>query len=125
VAFNSIASLSLVAILASYICSISCIALKRWRNEQLLPRRFDLGKFGLPLNIASLVFLVFTFVWSFFPDEPNPTPAFMNWSILMFGAVCIISLVYYYFKGRYVYDGPVEYVRKGVYDLCQRRWRRL
>ena len=114
VAFNSIASLSLVAILASYIVSISCILLMRWRRQPMLPSRFTLGKFGIPLNFASILFLVFVFVWSFFPSDVNPTPQFMNWSILMFGSVCVFSLLYYYWKGRYVYDGPVEYVRKAV-----------
>jgi choline transport protein len=38
----------------------------------------------------------------------------MNWSILMYGVVVIGALLHYYFQGRYLYDGPVEYVRKGV-----------
>lgn len=114
VAFNSIASLSLCAILASYVVSISCILLKRYRREPLLPSKFSLGRYGAPLNVVSLLFLVFVFVMSFFPSEVNPTPQWMNWSSLMFGSVCIFSLVYYYTTGRYHYVGPVEYVRKST-----------
>ncbi|KAJ4369571.1 hypothetical protein N0V83_005333 [Neocucurbitaria cava] len=112
VALMNIASLSTCAIIASYIVSISCIALKRIRGEQLLPSKFDLGRAGLPLNIVSIVFLIFVFLFSFFPMGPKPTPAGMNWSILMFGGTMIFSLVYYLVKGRNVYVGPVEYVRK-------------
>lgn len=108
----NIASLSTCAIIASYIVSISGITLKRIRGEQLLPSKFDLGRAGLPLNIVSSVFLIFVFLFSFFPMGPKLTPAGMNWSILMFGGTMILSLVYYLVKGRNVYVGLVEYVRK-------------
>lgn len=36
----------------------------------------------------------------------------MNWACLIFGAIVILSIVYYMVKGRHVYDGPVAYVRK-------------
>jgi amino acid transporter len=114
VALMNIASLSTAAIIASYIVSISCIALKRIRGEPLLPSSFKLGRAGLPLNIASIVFLVFIFVFSFFPMGPKPNPAGMNWSILMFGSTIIFSWVYYYLHGRHVYAGPVAYVRKSA-----------
>jgi amino acid transporter len=110
----NIASLSTAAILASYIVSIACITLKRVRGEPLLPSKFKLGRAGLPINIASLVFLVFVFIFSFMPMGPKPTPEGMNWSILMFGSTVVFSLIYYYFKGRHVYAGPVAYVRKAV-----------
>ena len=77
-----------------------------------MPSKFELGRAGLPLNIVSIVFLVFVFLFSFFPMGPKPTPAGMNWSIWMFGGTMIFSLVYYLVKGRNVYVGPVEYVRK-------------
>ncbi|KAF2656678.1 amino acid transporter [Lophiostoma macrostomum CBS 122681] len=114
VALMNIASLSTAAIIASYIVSISCIALKRIRGEPLLPSKFKLGRAGLPINIASIVFLVFIFIFSFFPMGPKPTPAGMNWSSLMFGATIIFSLIYYYVRGRHVYAGPVAYVRKSA-----------
>lgn len=114
VALMNIASLSTAAILASYIVSISCIALKRIRGEPLLPSKFKLGRAGLLVNIVSIIFLTFVFVFSFMPMGPKPTPAGMNWSILMFGSTIIFSLVYYYVKGRHVYAGPVAYVRRSA-----------
>src|SRR5271163_4939541 len=115
IALENITSLSLVAILSSYIVSISCIMIKRWRNAPLLPAYYNLGRtFGLLLNGASLLFLVLVFVFSFFPGNVNPTPAQMNWTIMIYGVVMLAALGHYYFKGRHVYDGPVEYVRKGI-----------
>ena len=115
IALNNITSISLVAILSSYIVSIGCMFRLRWLDLPLLPSKFKFSRtVGLLLNGASLVFLVFVFVLAFFPENPDPSPAEMNWSILIYGVVMIGALLHYFFKGRYVYDGPVEYVRRGV-----------
>lgn len=113
VAFQQVLSLGVSAMLTTYIISISCVALKRIRGEPLLPSKFNLGKLGLPINIVSILFLLFLWVFAFFPAAPNPAPADMNWAILGYGSVIIFALVYYVFRGRHVYVGPVEYVRKG------------
>jgi len=115
VAFNSISSLSISGILASYVVSIGCIARKRILNEPMLPSKFTLGRWpGLALNIVSLIYLALFFVLSFFPQSLHPTAPTMNWAIVMFGGIIILALLHYAVKARHVYDGPVEYVRKGV-----------
>ena len=38
----------------------------------------------------------------------------MNWACLMFGVVVIIAGLWYAFRARYEYDGPVEYMRKDM-----------
>jgi choline transport protein len=98
--------------MASYMMSIGCITLKRMRSEPLLASNFDLGRAGLPLNIVSLLFLLFVFFFSFWPVERDPTPMGMNWSSLIFAVAMLASLAYYWARGRHVYVGPVEYVRK-------------
>ncbi|KAF2402027.1 amino acid transporter [Trichodelitschia bisporula] len=112
IAYNTITSLGVCALVSSYMVSISCVTLKRWRGEPLLKRRFSLGQYGMAINAFSVLFLLLVFVMCFFPPEPNPPPSVMNWSIIMYGAVMLFSLIYYYFKGRHVYVGPVKYVRK-------------
>jgi hypothetical protein len=44
----------------------------------------------------------------------------MNWSSLIFAAAMGASLAYYWAKGRHVYVGPVEYVRKPA-QRCDKR----
>ncbi|OAL55082.1 amino acid transporter [Pyrenochaeta sp. DS3sAY3a] len=112
VAFNIITSLGTGALISSYIVSISCITLKRLRGEVLLPSRFSLGRFGLPLNIFSVLFLMLAFVMTFFPTTPHPAPVAMNWNILVFGVVVIFSIVYFFIRGRHSYVGPVAYVKR-------------
>lgn len=111
-ALNSITSLSTNALLSSYICSIGCIVWRRWAGAPLLPSHFSLGRWGLVVNIASEVFLIFAFIFAFFPMSPNPSVHVMNWNILIYGIVVVGSVLYYYLKGRHRYVGPVEYVRK-------------
>jgi choline transport protein len=112
VAFNSIASLGICALLSSYIISISCMFLKRWRNEPLLPCKFNLGKAGIWINGISVTYLVMALVFAFFPTFPHPTAALMNWNILIYGVTVIFSLAYFFLKGRKVYEGPVEYINR-------------
>ncbi|KAF2843012.1 amino acid transporter [Patellaria atrata CBS 101060] len=112
VAFNIVTSLGTGALIASYIVSISCIVIKRVRHEPLLPSRFSLGKWGLPLNVFSVAFLTLVFIMAMFPQTPLPTPEAMNWNCLVFGVVVIWSISYYFYKGRHEYVGPVEYTKK-------------
>ena len=113
IALNNITSISLCAILSSYIVSIGLIFWRRTTNRPLLPAKFTLSKpIGVLLNGFSLAFLAIMFVFSFFPGSPHPSAAAMNWSILIYGVIMIFALLHYIISARHVYDGPVEYVRK-------------
>ncbi|EXJ63331.1 uncharacterized protein A1O5_11652 [Cladophialophora psammophila CBS 110553] len=114
VAFNQILSLGVAALLSSYFISIACVTWRRVCNQPLLDRVFDLGRFGIPINLAALAFLALAFTMSFFPGAAHPTPQTMNWSSLAYGSVIIIGGVYYVFWARHQYVGPVEYVRKSA-----------
>tara|TARA_R110002003_G_scaffold2013_2_gene23863 strand:+ start:1561 stop:1992 length:432 start_codon:yes stop_codon:yes gene_type:complete len=112
VAFMQVISLGVAAMLTSYLISIGCVTLKRIRGEPLLPSKFDLGRFGLAINIIAALFLLICWIFTFFPVAPHPTVADMNWASLGYGTVIIFALVYYVVRARHVYRGPVEYVRK-------------
>ena len=113
IALNNITSISLSAILSSYIVSIGLVLWRRLTNRPLLPAKFTLSKpVGILLNGFSIAFLAIVFVFSFFPGTLDPTVAEMNWCILIYGAVMIFAALHYFISARHVYDGPVEYVRK-------------
>ena len=114
VALNQALSLGLSALLSSYLLSISCVLLRRLRKQPLLNAEWSLGRWGIPVNAAAVCFLILTFVLSFFPPVVNPTPQTMNWASMAFGVVVIIAALYYIFRARFHYVGPVEYVRKGL-----------
>ncbi|KAL8905156.1 MAG: hypothetical protein Q9207_002815 [Kuettlingeria erythrocarpa] len=112
VALNAIISLSNAALIFSYMASIGCIRLKRFRNEPLLPRRWSLGRFGAPINDAAMAFLAVGFAMSFFPISPKPKPADMNWGIAIFVFVIIAAGVNYVVSARKHYVAPVALVKE-------------
>jgi amino acid transporter len=112
VAFNSVASLGTCAILSSYVISIPCMFIKRWRKEPLLPSKLSLGKLGIWVNDTSILWLCIAITFAFFPIVPHPTQDLMNRNILIYGVVVIFSLSYLVVKGRKVYVGPVQYLNK-------------
>lgn len=89
---------------------IGCVLVRRIQGGPFPPSRFDLGRFGIPINITAICFLVVAFVFLFFPSVPSPDAASMNWAILIYGAIIILAMLYYVFKGRFEYEGPVQYV---------------
>lgn len=111
IALNSITSLATTSLLSSYICSVSCMVWRRWTGAPMLPSKFSLGRYGLAINVGSVIFLVVVFVLAFFPQNPNPTADLMNWNIVIYGAVTLFSLAFYVYRGSRRYDGPVAYVR--------------
>ena len=111
VAFNAIVSLALAALLSSYMISISCVRIKRWRGHPLPPRRWSLGRAGATINTVAVLYLAVVFVFTFFPQVTPVDPTHMNWSVLLYGIVVIFALVYYFVYGRHVYEGPVVLVK--------------
>ncbi|KAL9596792.1 MAG: hypothetical protein Q9219_005551 [cf. Caloplaca sp. 3 TL-2023] len=107
VALNAIVSLTISALISSYIVSISCLLSKRFRAEPLPPSNFSLGRWGMAVNIAALVFLVPFFFFCFFPTATPVDPQTMNWNVVMFGGITIFATGYYVAGGRKVYRPPV------------------
>lgn len=114
VAFNAIVSLTVGAILSSYIISISCVCLRKIRNDPLPHARWSLGRAGLACNIIAVLFLILVYIFAFFPLAPAPDPSSMNWSSLIYGAVVLFSIAYYFIFGRHAYEGPVVLVNKDM-----------
>jgi choline transport protein len=109
---NAINSLGGVSILTSYFITISCLIWRRVAGPPLPPRRWSLGRFGLAINIVSLLFLVPVWFFAFWPLATPVTPQNMNWSSTMFGGTISFALVYYAVRARHQYVGPVLYVKR-------------
>ncbi|KAK5120383.1 hypothetical protein LTR85_006322 [Meristemomyces frigidus] len=90
------------------------ILLKRLSGEPLPPSRFNLGKSGNAINVIALCFLIVAWFFQFWPSAPNPTPDGMNWSVLIYGACFLFFALYYWFRARHRYSGPVTSVRKDL-----------
>lgn len=111
VAFYAIISLCTVSLLQCYVFSIGCILWRRiYHPETLPPSRFSLGAWGVPINLSAVVFSVWSFFWTFWPEQYPVTISVFNWASPIFGATLVIAIVYYFFGGRKNYHGPVALV---------------
>ena len=88
------------------------MAMLRIKGRPLLRCHFSLGNYGLTINILALLFLVLSFVMICFPPQRDPTLQSMNWSIVIFAGVLVLSWGYYYWRARHKYVGPVKLVKK-------------
>ncbi|KAL4996450.1 amino acid/polyamine transporter I [Aspergillus recurvatus] len=112
-AFNAIISLNVAALMYSYIISISCVIYRKVRCPETLPaRRWDMGPWGLPVNVVGLAYSCFALFWSLWPGQKHVTAETFNWSVVIFGGVFVVSLVMYVLKGRREYKGPVVIVQR-------------
>ena len=111
VAFYAITSLLTVALLQCYCFSIGCLLWRRITHPETLPRAsFSLGKFGIPLNIAAVLYAAFAGFWAFWPQYYPVTAPGFNWASVIFVGIMLLATVHYIFVARHKYTGPVVLV---------------
>ncbi|KAF2757177.1 amino acid permease [Pseudovirgaria hyperparasitica] len=104
-AFNAIISASVVALGVSYAIPIAINCL---RGRAMLPQR----KFVLPAwfawfaNLLGISYVLLTTVLFLFPPELPVDASSMNYCVVAFGIVLIISTVQWFVDGRKNYTGP-------------------
>ncbi|KAF4119312.1 Gaba permease [Geosmithia morbida] len=105
-AFNAITAASVVALGVTYAIpqTINCL-----RGRKMLPenRPFKLHPVvGWVVNIVGLLWTVLTTVLFVFPPELPVTPDNMNYAVVAFGVILVISGSTWIFDGRKNYKGP-------------------
>jgi choline transport protein len=104
-------SLSTVALMATYVISLGCVTWKRVKYPETLPKaRWSLGRFGLPINILGLIYAVWSFFWSFWPNAHDITAQNFNWACVLFVGLMGIAGMLSVVHARKVYEGPVAKV---------------
>lgn len=111
-AFNSIIALTNGAFAFSYALSVGCVLYRRIRGPALPYARWSLGKFGIPINMLAIAYVITAATASFFPVTASVEPSTMNWSIVMFAGVFFIATIDYLVRGRKKYVPPVVRVHK-------------
>ncbi|PKK48726.1 hypothetical protein CI102_6930 [Trichoderma harzianum] len=105
--FNAITSASVVALGVTYAIPPAINVL---RGRKMLPenRSFRIPEpFGWIMNIVGILWAILTTVLFVFPPELPVTPANMNYCIVAFGVILLISGGTWIFGGRKTYKGPV------------------
>lgn len=124
-ALNDVLSLSISALYISYLVALVFLLYRRVTgairvpstensHEKVVPDnliwgpwRID-GILGTLNNVFACMYLVFVLFFSFWPPAtPVASADQMNYSVLVTGAVAILSVVYYYVWAKKDYDGPI------------------
>lgn len=106
VAFNAFVSITEAGLFLSYLIPISLIMIRKIRREQLNYGPWQMGSFGLAVNAFSVVYLVISTFFSFFPPAVPVTAMSMNWSVAVFGGFVLIGFLWFAIWGRRQYEGP-------------------
>ncbi|KAK5128831.1 hypothetical protein LTR85_000164 [Meristemomyces frigidus] len=110
VAFYAITSLNTVSLLQCYVFAIGCVLWRRLKcPETLPPARFSLGRWGVPVNVAAVLYSVWSFFWCFWPQAQPVTAGGFNWAGPLYVLAIIVSALYY-IRARHHYEGPVTAV---------------
>ncbi|RMZ84934.1 hypothetical protein DV738_g238, partial [Chaetothyriales sp. CBS 135597] len=65
------------------------------------------GWFGIINNAYACTYMIFVIFWSVWPPATPVTAESMNYSVVVTGGVIIFSIVWYIFRGRHEYHGPL------------------
>lgn len=109
--FNAIVSLTIAGFFGSYLLPFSLFLYHRTRNpERLRLGPWNLGRYGPFVNGFALVWGIVVMFFSFWPTQVPTTAMTMNWSCLLYGAVVLFAIGFWFVHGKHVYKGPVREV---------------
>ena len=109
-AFNALLSLALIGHYTSYLLPITLLVMRRFSTKEIPWGPFTLGRWGLPINLFSIVYSVLLIIFMVFPPYQPVNAENMNYASLIFGSVLLASLVLWLGYGKNVYSGPVREV---------------
>lgn len=112
VALSAIVSLNAFANLVSYTIPITLLLIRKLTGEHPRYGPFQLGRWGIPLNLFSIAFLVWNAFWVCFPSSYPVTPQNMNYAAPIFIAVVIAALADWFISGKKRFQVPT-----GVYNI--------
>lgn len=104
----AVLSLSSLALYVSYLIPISLLVIKRLRRQEIEFGPFNLGRWGLFVNLFALAFGIFIVIFLPFPAGPQVNAQSLNWAGPVFGFLLLIALADWVFRGRFYYNGPTR-----------------
>lgn len=106
VAFYAVTSLSTISLYTSYIPPIALLLLRKLEGRHPTYGPFHLGKFGIPINIFAICYALYIIIFLALPPVLPVTGASMNYASPILGALIVIALCDWFWKGRKRFDLP-------------------
>jgi len=79
---------------------------RRRQPEPISLGPWNLGRFGMPINIIAAVYTLITVIFTFFPPSVPVNSMNMNYSCVVYGGTVILGIVFYTIWGHKNYRGP-------------------
>jgi choline transport protein len=114
-AFNAILSLAAIGLYVSYIPPVAFILLRKIRGPPITFGPFKLGKWGIPVNLVTLAFLLYIHVWFAFPTILPVTASNMNYAAPILLLVIFGSIADWVISGHKRFDFPVQRYTEQVF----------
>lgn len=104
-AFQAFVALGSIGLFVSYFIAIGCMVHNRFQKEAAPFGDWNMGRWGLPVNVFALVHTACVTIWLAFPTYLPVTGENMNYASPIFAASTLFALVYWFLKGRTRWDG--------------------
>ena len=86
------------------------MAIRRFGKKEIPWGPWNLGRWGLAINLGSIIYSTVLIVFMLFPPYQPVTVANMNYASLIFGAAMLACAVLWFVYGRREFWGPVREV---------------
>ncbi|CAI7669419.1 unnamed protein product [Penicillium bialowiezense] len=114
-AFGAFVALGSIGLFVSYFIAIACMVHNRFQADTAPLGNWNMGHWGLSVNVFALVYTAWVTVWLAFPSTLPVTGPTMNYAAPIFGATTLFALGYWFVKGRLRWEGlNKEVVRLAV-----------
>ncbi|OCK91861.1 putative amino acid permease [Cenococcum geophilum 1.58] len=107
-AFFAIISLGAISLYISYLVPILLFLLRKLEGRHPTYGPWNLGKFGIPVNIFAVCYCIFVIIWLPFPSMLPVTAKNFNYAGPIMGAVIIIALADWFISGHKRFQVPTD-----------------
>ena len=105
--FNTVISIATEGFYLSYAMPLLARILSWFTGDaKVLPGPYNLGRYGMTMNVLGLAFLVFTSITFNFPTLAPVDSENMNYTSAAIGIIGLISIITWLISGRKAFTGP-------------------
>jgi len=106
-AYNAIISLYTIGLLSSYIIPILFILLRKVNGPPIEFGPYKLGRWGIPVNVFSLAYVIYVIIWTPFPPVLPVTGQNMNYAAPVYVLIILGALADWVISARKRFEVPV------------------
>jgi amino acid transporter len=111
-AFNALISLPTIALYISYFIPTLFLVIRKLQNRHPVYGPFKLGRYGLPINLFTLVYILYILIFLPFPTIIPVTTTNMNYAGPLVAAIIVMALCDWVISGRKRFDVPTSRTAK-------------